>query len=87
MCPFQYNAGQGPGKVVHMNEHDVCEILKAALPNTTWLVKLLTIAGAFSGASELESEHEHNPQRGAFLAAVGQKILVEMEERGVIDRD
>lgn len=87
MCPYQYNAGQRPGKVVHMNEHDVCEILKAALPGTTWLVKLLTISAAFSGASEFERELEHNPQRGAFLAAVGQKILNEMEERGVIKRD
>lgn len=81
------NTGQRPGKVVHMNEQDVCEILNAALPGTNWVVKLLTISAAFSGASEFEREVEHNPQRGAFLASAGQKILNEMEERGVIKRD
>lgn len=82
----KYNAGQRPGKVVDMTEHDVCEILKNAMPESAYVTKLLTIASVFYGFADRQVDIGRN-ETARILKRVADSILSDLEERGVINRD
>lgn len=69
-----------------MNEHDVCEILKIAMPNCDYTNKLLTIASAFYRSYDNDMEH-NRPATAAFSRRIAESICDQLIERGVINRD
>lgn len=69
-----------------MTEHDVCEILKIGVPESSYLTKLLVIANAFYKASEHDMEHGR-PAMAALSRKAAESILDDLKERGVINRD
>ena len=72
--------------MAYMTEHDVCEILKIAMPNTDYLNKLLTIASAFYRSYDNDMEH-NRPATAAFSRKIAESICNQLMERGVIHRD
>ena len=69
-----------------MTEHDVCEILKIAMPNTEYSVKLLAVANAFYASCDNDMSRSR-PITAAYSRKIADSICEQLAERGVIFRD
>ena len=69
-----------------MTEHDVCEILKTAMPDSSYVTKLLTIASVFYGCADRQG-NVGRYEMAKVYKSVDDSILENLKERGVIERD